>query len=388
MEKIPQAYRLPEDEPLFRKPSDDRTITPDTVSPAIEGYFRIPPVWIGEEPPPASVSSLDPRIHHAVAIKKKLGCGIETLVQRDGTFLFDFSSWPLAPSICIPGYKIDCPGQDYRIPIETTHAEEKAEAYAVLRAQVMNAHQACLTTSEILLKNTAAQMGFPITSWNAFKAISFHAPRYVDSQQNIQYLARNIINNKDQVPGRKSTPRRVLTLNVVEHSFELLDQLLSANETILIKLVEGIYMSAFRCYDKRFGEAITLAWVVCEQLLSMMWEEFLNETKSKGRMPKRRRGKLEGRDFTASSITEVLELNGIINYDLYLSLEAARKSRNKWAHELQEPNQTEVGKAIRTAQTLLHQFKGIQLSLQYGGPGGVPSWNIWIWEQARGPWKS
>ena len=323
MEKIPRANRLPKDEALFRRPSDDRTITPDRVSPAVEGYFRIPPVWIDEEPPAATVSSLNPGIHHAVAIKKILRCGIEVLVQRDGTFLFDFSSWPLAPSIVIPGYKIDCPGQSYRMPVETANAEENAEAYAVLRAQVMNAHQVCLTTSELVLKKTSAQMGLPITPWNAFKAISFHAPHYSNDNQNIQDLARNIINNKDQVPDRKSVPRRVLPLNVVEHSFKLLDQLLSANDTVLIKLVEGLYMSAFRCYDKRFGEAITLVWVVCEQLLSMKWKEFLNETKSKGRMPKRRRGKLEGRDFTASSITEVLELNGIINYDLYLNLEAA-----------------------------------------------------------------
>lgn len=388
MEKAPKAHRSVKDASIFRKPSDDPGIRPDTISPAIEGYFRIPPVWIGEEPPPELAVTLDPKVHHDVVIKKKLGCDIEVYVQRDGTFLFDFSAWTLAPSIVIPGFKIDDPRKSYIVPTETINAEEQAEEYAVLRAQVMNAHQAFLTTSELLVKRTSGQMGFPITSWNNYKALSFHAPHYMDSQDNIQYLARNIINNKDQVSGRKSVSRRVLPLDVVERSFELLDQLLSTNETVLIKMVEGIYMSACRCYDKRYGEAITLTWAVCEQLLSTLWEEFLDEAKSKGRMVATRRKKLKGRDFTASSITEILELNGRIDHSLYLLLEATRKSRNKWAHDLREPKEDEVCEAIRTAETLLSHVKGIQLSLQCGGPGSVPSWNIWVWENVRGPFKS
>ena len=102
MDKIPQAYRSPEDESLFKKPTDDPAIRPDRVSPAVEGYFRIPAVWIGKEPDPKSVSILNPQIHHAVVLEKNLSCGIKVRVQRDGTFLFDFSSCPIAPQVVIP----------------------------------------------------------------------------------------------------------------------------------------------------------------------------------------------------------------------------------------------------------------------------------------------
>ena len=50
MDKPPRGIQLPEDEPLFREPSDDNTISPTTVTPAVEGYFRVPTIWVGEEP--------------------------------------------------------------------------------------------------------------------------------------------------------------------------------------------------------------------------------------------------------------------------------------------------------------------------------------------------
>jgi hypothetical protein len=41
-----------------------------------------------------------------------------------------------------------------------------AEGFAVLRAQVMNVHQACLTTAEVVVKRGSGIMGFPVTAWN------------------------------------------------------------------------------------------------------------------------------------------------------------------------------------------------------------------------------
>lgn len=127
-------------------PRADPGIVPDRVSPAVEGYFRIPAVWIGDAPDPESVRILNPSIHHAVMLRKALRSGVEVLVRRDGTFLFDFSGWSSAPVTVIPGYR--APDPPYRPPTDHARARDSAETYAVLRAQVMNAHQACLTTSE------------------------------------------------------------------------------------------------------------------------------------------------------------------------------------------------------------------------------------------------
>ena len=382
MDKIPQAYRSQEDEPLFKKPTDDLAIKPDRVSPAVEGYFRIPAVWVCKEPDPKSVSILNPEIHHTVVFKKVLNCGIEVCAQRDGTFLFDFSSWPLAPLVVIPGYRIPNPESPYRMPSETSSAEEKAENYAVLRAQVMNVHQACLTTSEKTVKKRSAAMGFPVTSWNTLKALTFDTAHfYRDDIEDIRALARNALNNKDQVYRTKPFPRRILEKEVIEHSFELLDQILSLEDGTLIHWIEAAYIAACRYTEKRFGEAVVLAWTVCEQLLSLAWNTLQNDTKVKGRMSKKRKKKLDGRDYTTSVIIEILEINNRLDHDLYQLLESVRKSRNDWVHEMCVPQEYDVYKAIRAVEGLFWHVKEIRLSLSFGARGGVPQWPIWIWNQ-------
>lgn len=388
MEEPPWGYRRPEDEHLFTQSTNNPSIVPDRVSPAVEGYFRIPAVWIGDAPDPDTVRALNPSVHHAVVLKKNLRCGIEARVRRDGTFLFDFSSWPLAPIIVIRGFRIPDPHKSYRRPREHSREEEKAEAYAVLRAQVMNVHQACLTTSESVVKRRSAMMGFPVTAWNTHKAITFDTPpSYVDDTEDIHALAQNVLNNKDRVPGQHPLPRRVLELEVVEHSLNLLDGILATDAAVLVQIVEAAYIAACRQRDKRFGEAVTLAWGVCEQLISSAWKKLLEDTKTNGnvdnRMPKDRRHKLTGRDYTASVMVEMLEINGRIDHDLYRLLEVARKARNKWAHEMRVPKESEVHFCMQAVESLLRHIARVHLSLQSGGRGGVPQWPVWMWEQVK-----
>ena len=385
MEKIPQAYRSTEDEPLFKKQTDDPSIQPDRVSPAVEGYFRIPAVWVSKEPDPESVSILNPDIHHAVVFEMILNCGIEVRVQRDGTFLFDFSSWPLAPPVIIPGYRIPNKESSYRIPSETSKAENEAENYAVLRAQVMNVHQACLTTSEKAVKNRSAAMGLPVTSWNTLKGLTFDtALSYRDDIEDIHALARNVLNNKDRVQRTHPFQRHVLEKEVIEHSFKLLDQILSLEDATLIQWIEVAYIATCRYTEKRFGETVVLAWSVCEQLLSLAWDTLQNDIKAGNRMTPKRKKKLEGKDYTASVIIESLEINNRLDYSLYELLEDVRRSRNAWAHKMRVPEENDAIKAVRAVEGLFWDVKGICLSLSFSGRGGVPQWSIWMWNQVRG----
>ncbi|MCY3826205.1 MAG: hypothetical protein OXG10_02330 [Candidatus Dadabacteria bacterium] len=385
MNRIPRAYRSKEDELLFKKPTEDPTIQPDRVSPAVEGYFRIPAVWINEEPDPESVSVLNPEVHHAVVLRKKLNSGIEACVRRDGSFLFDFSSWNLAPQVLIPGYRVPFHENGYQAPQETSEAEAKAESYAVIRAQVMNVHQACLTTSERTVKNRGAAMGFPVTFWNTLKALTFEdALYYFDDTEDIRALARNSLNNKDQVLRERPFSRHILEKEIVEHSLELLDQILSLEDIVLVQWIETAYMAACRCAERRFGEAVVLAWAVCEQLLSSAWDGFQDDMKNSGRMSGKRREKLKGRDYTASVILEFLEASNRIDRDLYQLLESVRKSRNSWVHGMRTPEESNVSEAVRAVESLFWHVKKIRLLLGGGSRGGVPQWNVWIWDQIGG----
>lgn len=106
----PYAVRDPHKEWMYTtRSSDFSRLVPDSVSAAVEGYFRFPAIWVGEPPQDEQAKFLNPTIHHAIVYRKSLSCNIKVCAQRDGTFLFDFSQWPLAPLIIIPGYDIPAP---------------------------------------------------------------------------------------------------------------------------------------------------------------------------------------------------------------------------------------------------------------------------------------
>ena len=384
MDKIPRATRQADNDSVYRQPAKTPNIKTDKVTPAVEGYFRIPAVWIGEMPESASILKLNPQVHHAVVVEKDLCSSIKVRVQRDGTFLFDFSSWTIAPQTLIPGYDTPGPGIPHRAPKETEDAVLDSERFAVLRAQAMNVHQLCLATSEWLLTRSSSGMGLPVTAADTLKGLTFDdCIRYGDTIYG-RALERNVLNNSYGIPRQQPYARRVLNTEVVTHSLELFDQILLFNDAAFIQMVEAAYLAGGRFAEGRLGEAITLAWAVCEQLVSTAWERLLNDTTGSDRMTGPRKKKLKGRDYTASVMTEVLELENRIRHDLYSHIEEARRARNRWAHELQEPTNGQVIHAIRAIEGLFQEIHGIRVLPQLNSPSpGVPGWNVWIREAMK-----
>lgn len=102
-------------------------------------------------------------------------------------------------------------------------------------------------------------------------------------------------------------------------------------------------------------------------------------------MSRERRKKLTGRDYTASVVIEVLELEGIISHDLYRELEIARKCRNKWMHEMASPKASEVKVCVSAAFHLVRRVWGIDLpTFHPQGGRGVPATFTWAWEEIKG----
>ena len=94
-------------------------------------------------------------------------------------------------------------------------------------------------------------------------------------------------------------------------------------------------------------------------------------------MNKDRVKKLEGRDFTASIVTEVLELSGVINFELFRGIDDARRKRNAWLHSLNAIEDKDASSAMRTAIELFQVATGVALrpaiSRTMPGTGGVPT---------------
>ena len=103
-------------------------------------------------------------------------------------------------------------------------------------------------------------------------------------------------------------------------------------------MVEAAYLAGGRFAEGRLGEAITLAWAVCEQLVSTAWERLLNDTTGSDRMTGPRKNKLKGRDYTAS----VRRKYWSWKTELDMIFTAISRSSQGSKDELQEPTNGQV----------------------------------------------
>ena len=193
--------------------SNEINIEPDRVNAVVEGYYRIPAVWVGSAPEGPEVET-GISLRSTIAHKSTLACGIDAYAMRNGLFLFDFLRSSIGEVVRVPGYQRP-EKLPYKPPREHAEAEEKAEQVGLLRAQIMNVHQACLISAEKVRRNRSAAMGFPITAWSTVQSIGIaHHIHYHDDIENVHALARNVLDGKYSaafVPRQ----RRVLETDVV-----------------------------------------------------------------------------------------------------------------------------------------------------------------------------
>lgn len=361
-------------------------VEPDRVNAVVEGYFRIPAVWIGSAPASPRVET-GMALGRQIAYEKKLSCGIDAYAMRNGLFLFDFLRSRIAGVVRVPGYERPST-LPYTPPKAHAEAGAKAEKVGLLRAQIMNVHQACLISSEFVVMRRSAAMGFPITAWSTLHSIGIaHPVPYHDDVEDVHALAMNVLDGK-YAAAFTPTQRRVLEVGVVAHSFESLDHILNLESGRYIPIVEAAYQSVCRSVEHRAGESLAIGWTACEQLISNEWKQLLDSSDSNrtadSKLTRDRKKKLLGRDYTASVMVEMLELHGRLTEKLYKNLEVARKARNNWAHDMAVPSGGEVWACQQAIQELLAR-KGIQLWLQRGFRGaGGPAWTLSTFQQVHG----
>ncbi len=366
--------------------TDGTQVEPDRVNAVVEGYFRIPAVWIGSAPANPSIE-LGMTLGRQVVYKAKLACGLEAHAMRNGLFLFDFLRSSIGEVVRVPGYEGPA-AFPYTPPRSHALAGAKAEQVSLLRAQIMNVHQACLISAEYVVKHRSAAMGFPITPWSTLHSIGMaHPVPYHDDVEGVHALAMNVLDGK-YASAFVPRQRRVLEIEVVEHSFKTLDNILSLEGGRFIPIVEAAYQSACRSMELRTGESIAIGWTVCEQLVSDEWKSLLSSSDSTRngdtKISRDRKKKLLGRDYTASVMVEMLEINGRLSGNIYKNLEIARKARNNWAHDMAVPTGGDVLACQQAIREMLSR-KGIHLWLQSGfrGAGGA-AWPLSIFQQVHG----
>jgi hypothetical protein len=87
-------------------------------------------------------------------------------------------------------------------------------------------------------------------------------------------------------------------------------------------------------------------------------------------MNKERRKLLNGADFTASIVSQILSICGKIDDKTLDRLDEARRRRNAFAHNLVPIKFADAGKAIRLATDMITEIVGIRVT----SPLGFHTW--------------
>lgn len=251
--------------------TDERTTM---ISPAVAGYFRIPPVWIGERPSENEIRQMPESNLIRDVYRETLSNGIDVRVRRDGIFIFDFTNCALAGPTTIPDHPRS-PGQ--RIPSEVVEAETLAESRLAYRTQIMNVHQACLSTSETIVHKRSSELGKIINPYQTIRPITADDNNFLRTDTNnptsyyINLQISYLRNRNHKILSRRS----FIELNTLEFSFKLLEKIMNNNTENILDIFYMLYKAAHDYAEHRFSESLTMSWTACESMLNIMWLNFI-----------------------------------------------------------------------------------------------------------------
>lgn len=118
---------------------------------------------------------------------------------------------------------------------------------------------------------------------------------------------------------------------------------------------------------RNYDIALVLCWFVAERYIHSQWNKLISNKTIAGK----RKDKLQGRDYTASVKTEILELNGLLSASRYEALNATRTVRNGIAHQFGRRHATQ--QESTAALTLVREIIEETMSLKFPfHTGGVP----------------
>ena len=116
-----------------------------------------------------------------------------------------------------------------------------------------------------------------------------------------------------------------------------------------------------------YDTSIVLAWFVIEEGINSLWSAHIDGQsvdlpEGRKRVNRERKDFLIGRDFTASIVSNMLELVSVIDHDLFTSVDRVRGYRNAIVHRREGtrlPGSAEATLALMTTQKMTERLWGI-----------------------------
>jgi len=208
----------------------------------------------------------------------------------------------------------------------------------------LNAIQIILSSSLLKVNNFAYFKNSIIRSGEAF-TIEFEDGKFNSSgiPENLTesfYKGRYISQYNSNYPIQLDTRinfRRCIEPEVFQKCYDDLNLIIGDVEAI--QMLSQVNSALSEYHNLNFRQSLVQVWFVIEYYINKKWIEFLQTKQSaingdKKRIDRTRREFLTGRDLTTSIMSNILELNDLIDYDIFDKINIVRSKRNLAVHNL------------------------------------------------------
>lgn len=152
---------------------------------------------------------------------------------------------------------------------------------------------------------------------------------------------------------------------VIECAVDLLDVTLLA-EPEAVGLAALINQALTAAFERSFSIAVVTGWSASEFFLNKKWRgHYIGSLAERADRPPTSKEKafLEGPDFKASVITQILRTANLLTEEQVVSLDRVRKQRNAWAHSIESPTRAGAMEVVQLAIELFGDAYGVMLQV-------------------------
>jgi hypothetical protein len=328
------------------------------------GVFMRMSLWLGDNP---SQKELDEdffgRMTRCV-FSRTLRCGVRVRARTDGLFELDLTALPGCEDVLVPPLASSSTPEERSAHFK---ADDRASASLSERLTYVNVFKACLDTAMTHVQKHSIPLDAPDLPT---QYVALFAPDTFDRNQ---YLDRDLKRRLEEhyTDVRTSMAEglsggTLVTAEALEYLTELFQRIIDRGRAFA-QVIDLLYHQHHLHSNHRFSESLVGAWAIVEQAIFVLWKNYLADCAAAGTaMPKGRKKKLAGRDFTASVVQETLNLAGVLPDDLYGEIDTTRKARNSWIHALQVASPTQSSQALSLCQKMLLRAFGVDIRLSTG----------------------
>jgi hypothetical protein len=277
--------------------------------------------------------------------------GVPIYAMRNGFLLFNFPESDVYAGGAVPNSPLI---EGRQIPPDVLVAREKRNALQYARFAYINATVFALYSAYTEVQKTGGAFPSPADPMNYFKATFIEENKWT------------IIANTRE-PVEFPVGETCMQVETFESAIKLLvtcERHLGDGHVELLNLAQ-LALHQYRSHQ--FSSAHITAWCIAESMLQWLWRSY-QQACTHTQITRNRKDMLNGRDYSASSVSQILSLAGALDDDLLDQLDSARRARNAFAHSLSGISADQAGKAIRCAGNMISKVIGmpVHTQLSYG----------------------